>query len=178
MMSLKRLYTQLILILSTIGLTGCITAFTVKNTEGLHLAYRDIDRASSYASKLISMRGIPPKSLEEAADLYRQAKSELNSYLQNAITAASDYDVNNPKEEYLATQCTPSVDAFEKKVKELRGFRPMSASAWIPIAEAVINKIWELNQKAREGGRKSFEETVTKYMMKNFEEIPSASGAD
>lgn len=170
----------ILIVLSIFGLTGC--AFTVKNTDGLALAYKDIDRASSYASELKSMDGITKLEEEDAADLYRQAKSEINSYLKKAITDASDYTVNNPEEEYLTTtNGTAKVDAFENKVKELCRIRSMYVvSAWTPavVVDVIIDIIWEINQKAREEGRKRFEETVTKYMMKSYEEIPAAKRMD
>lgn len=167
----------LLIMFSISGLTGC--AFTVKNTDGLNLAYKDIDLASSYASELKSMKNVLENRRATVVDLYREAKSELNGYLQKAITDASDYEVNNPKEEYLATQGTARVHAFEKEVKKLRRvhLKTMSAPAWTPVAEAAIRTIWDLNQKAREEGRKRFEETVIKYMMKNYEEIPVIQGA-
>ena len=170
----------MLIVVSIFGITGC--AFTVKNTDGLALAYKDIDRASSYASALKSMGGIPEESKNEAKDLYIQAKAEFVSYLQKAITDASDYEVDNPKEEYMAIKATAKVDAFENKVKELRD-TSVSIKALPPliaagVANIVIETIWDLNQKAREEGRKKFEETVTKYMMKNYEEILSAQGAD
>lgn len=160
---------RILIAASTFSLTSC--AFTVKNTDGLKLAYEDIDRASSYASELKSMSAISKPDEDKAADLYREAKSEINSYLQKAITDASDYEVNNPAEEYLTTKGTVKVDAFENKVKELRPLRVLAAPVWVPIFEAAIIAIWDLNQKAREEGRKRFEETVTKYMMKRCEEI-------
>jgi len=168
----------ILIVVSIFGLTGC--AFTVKNTNGLALAYKDIDRAASYASELKSMGGITKLEEEDAADLYRQAKSEINGYLKKAITDASDYTVNNPEEEYLTTtNGTAKVDAFENKVKELRRIHIMSAvPAWIPVFEVVLKAIWDINQKAREEGRKIFEETVTKYMMKSYEEIPLAKRMD
>ncbi len=173
----------ILVVVSIFGLTGC--AFTVKNTDGLALAYKDIDRASSSASELKSMDGITKPEDDDAADLYRQAKSEINSYLQKAITDASDYEVNNPKEEYLNTMGTAKVDAFENKVKELR-LRHISksvltvavVSSWAPIFEAAIEAIWEIHQKAREEGRKTFEQTLTKYMMNSYEEIPVAKRMD
>ena len=170
----------ILIVVSILGMTGC--AFTVKNTDGLELAYKDIDRASSYASELKSMGGIPKREEDEAADLYRKAKSEINSYLKKAITDASDYTVNNPEEEYLTTKGTAKVDAFEKKVKELRRIRISVVPPLMPISgtaiEAIIEAIWKINQKAREEGRKRFEETVTKYMMKSYEEIPVSKGID
>ena len=166
----------ILIVVSNFGLTGC--AFTVKNTDGLALAYKDIDLASSYASELKSMGGITKLEEDHAADLYRQAKSEINSYLRKVITDASDYEVNNPKEGYLTTKCTAKVDAFENKVKELRPIRMFITPVWIPIVDAAIKAVWDLNQKAREEGRKKFEETVTKYMMKPYEEIPVAQGMD
>lgn len=168
----------ILIVVSIFGLTGC---FTVKNIDGLALAYKDIDRASEDASKLKSMSGITKQEEEDAAYLYRQAKLEINGYLQKAITAASDYTVNNPEEEYLATKGTAKVDAFENKVKELRRIRIMSVvPVWTPVAVVgvIIDIIWEINQKAREEGRKRFEETVTKYMMKSYEEIPAAKRMD
>ena len=173
-MKKTRFVFRILIVVSIFGLTSC--AFTVKNTDGLALAYKDIDRASSYASELKSMGGINKTDEDKAADLYREAKSEINSYLQKAITDASDYEVNNPKEEYITTKCIVKVDAFENKVKELRSIRTFVVPAWIPIVETAIKAIWDLNQTAREEGRKKFEETVTKYMMKPYEEIPVVQG--
>ena len=131
------------------------------------------------------MNGIAKSEIDAATDLYREAKSEINSYLQKAITDASDYEVNNTKEEYLTTKSSEKVDAFENKVKELRSHTiyksvPTVAivSPWVPIVEVAIKAIWEINQKAREEGRNKLKQTVVKYMMKNYEEIPVAKRVD
>jgi hypothetical protein len=187
------LYQFLMLImLSIFGLTGCaFTAFTVKNTDGLALAYKDIDRAHSYALELKSMEDkIPEQARSEAKDLYIHAKAEINSYLQKAIINALDCIVDNPKEEYMATQGKAKVDAFENKVKELRGmvikegvlqaWKPSSSlAAWssipeviIKTAEGIIRIIRDLNQKTCEEGRKKFVEEIIKNMMKDYDALP------
>jgi hypothetical protein len=159
-------------------LTGC-GGFKVKNTEGLYLAYKDIDRASSYASELTAMKDIPKKNFFDAKDKYTQATNVLNGYLMKAITDAADYEVNNTKEEYLATGGTAKVDAFEKEVRLLRPMKQKGAAAVaaiipivVPVAEAAMKAITEADQKAKDKGLDVFTKSVEKYKMKPFEEIP------
>jgi hypothetical protein len=158
-------------------LTGC--KFTLKNTEGLHLAFKDIDRAADYASELKAReKDIPQKDFFKAKDKYIEAKNVLNGYLMKTITDAADYEVNNTKEEYLATGGTAKVDAFEKEVKLLRPMEQKGVaavaiiSAVKPVAEAAIKAIMEANQKAKDRGLDAFTKSVEKYKMKTFEEIP------
>jgi hypothetical protein len=157
-------------------LTGC--SFKLKNTEGLYLAYKDIDRAADYASELKAMKDIPQEDFFGAKDKYIEAKNVLNAYLMKTITDAADSEVNNTKEEYLATGGSGKVDAFEKKVKLLRPIEKKGVAAAaivstvIPVAEAAIKAIMEANQKAKDKGLEVFTKSVEKYKMKPFEEIP------
>jgi len=155
----------------------------VKNTEGLQLAYQDIDRASDYASELKAMKDIPQVDFFRAKDSYIEAKNVLNAYLMKAIADASDYEVNNPKEEYPTTGGPAKVDAFEREVKLLRPMEKKSVaaavivSAWIPVAAEAMKVIMEANEKAKDKGLNMFTTSIEKYKMKTFEEIPVGKAA-
>lgn len=173
-MPAKRMVFLTVTLAAAVALSGCST-FTVKNTDGLQLAYEDIDRASSYASRLKSAPQVPADERNEAVGLYIDTKGKINSYLEKAITDAADYEVNNPREEYLASGAREKEQLFEKKVTEATGRQMrLAPDAWSPVAGAVINAIWDLNQKNREAARQKFEDTVKKYEMKNYEEIPAS----
>lgn len=160
-----------LLITALTCLTGC---FSIKNTDGLALAYEDIDRASSKASELKTLANISDLQRNQAADLYREAKASINSYLQKSITDAADYTVDQPAESYTATGASAKVNAFVKRVGDLRGVAPDSV-IWVPLAAAAINEIVKLHNQAQEAAYKRFVDTVNKYMMKNYEEIPSGA---
>lgn len=169
------------LLVSAVFLTGCST-FQVKNTEGLRLAYEDIDRSTSKAVELRKLKNITDQQRNEASDLYRDAKSSINSYLQQAITDAADYVVDNPVDGYLATQSTEKVSVFRKKVNELRGSAPAPVDKsvalvipWIPPAVTVITEIKKLHDQSQKAAYERFEKTVKESLMKNYEELPSAA---
>ena len=167
-----------IIIFSIVIIPGC--SFKIINTDGMQLAFQDIDRASDYASELKAMKDIPQTDFYRAKDSYIAAKNVLNGYLAKAITDASDYEVNNTKEEYLATGATAKVDAFEKEVKSLRptpklGFGLPSAaviSPSMPVAKEAIKAIMEANEKTKDKGLNLYTTSVEKYKMKSFEDIP------
>jgi hypothetical protein len=175
----KNLGVLAVCFLVTMTLTGF--GFAVKNKEGLYLCFKDIDRASDYASELKAMKDIPQKDFFAAKDKYIEAKNVLNGYLMKVITDAASYRVNNTKEEYLATGGTAKVDAFERKVKLLRPIKtkalPVVAfvSACLPIAEKAMEAIMKANQQAKDKGLDAFTNAVEKYKMKSFEEIPDGN---
>ncbi len=160
------------LLVAALLLTGC-SQFQVKNTEGLRLAYEDIDRASSKGVELKSLKNITEPQRQEAADLYREAKAALNGYLQQAITDASGYIVDKSAESYVSTKAADKVASFQKKVSELRGHAIASVGEWIPVAFQVIAEIKKLHDQEQKAAYERFEKTVKAYMMKNYEELPS-----
>lgn len=166
--------TTILLAIVVAALTGC-TSFKVKNTEGLRLAYEDIEQASSKGVELKSMKYINDRQRQEAADLYRDAKAALNSYLQQAITDASSYTVDKPAETYAACGADKKVALFRAKVNDLRGRTPAAAAVWIPIAVEVITEIKKLHDQEQKAAYERFEQTVKKYMMKDFDELPAGS---
>lgn len=162
-------------ILSVFMLTGC-AQFQVKNTDGLRLAYEDIDRASSKGAELKSLQNVTEQQRQGAADLYREAKATLNSYLQQAITDAASYTVDKNAESYASTKASEKVSSFQSKVNELRasarGETKAFAGEWIaPVAERVITKIKELHDQNQKAAYERFEKIVKEHMMKNFEEL-------
>ena len=170
------------LLVSAVFLTGCST-FQVKNTEGLRLAYEDIDSSTSKAVELRKLKNITDRQRNEASDLYRDAKSSINSYLQQAITDAADYVVDNPVDSYLATQSVEKVSVFRKKVNELRETAPSPvdksvelAIPWaVPLAVTVITEITKLHDQSQKAAYERFKKTVKESLMKNYEELPSAA---
>jgi outer membrane murein-binding lipoprotein Lpp len=169
------------LLLSTLIFAGC--GFKINNTDGLQLAYEDIDSTSSYASELKAMKDVTKHisqgKFNAARDKFNTAKTKLNGYLQNAITNASDYKVDNPKEEYLKSEAPVAVAAFKEEVQSLRPRRnkgvPIATiiPIIIPIAEKAIDAIMKADQMAKDKGLEAFKTSVEKYMMKNLEEIPT-----
>ena len=157
-----------------LSLTGC---FSVKSTEGLRMAYENVDLAHSKAVELKTLKNVTDAQKQEAADLYRTAKSKVNGYLQESITRAASYTVNEPAESYEKTKASESVNNFERKVNQLRGRAPASAAAILPIVTIAIEEIVKLNGEAQKAAYDRFTQTVNKYMMKNYEEV-SANNTD
>lgn len=160
-------------LLSALLLTGC-TNFQVKNTDGLRLAYEDVERASSKGSQLRALTNVTDAQRQEAANLYRDAKAVINAYFQQSITDASAYVVNENAESYKATKGSEKVAAFQKSVNVLQG---TTTKEWFPVATSVVTSIIEeiinLNDQEQKAAYDRFVATVNKYMMKNFEELPS-----
>lgn len=159
--------TSIVMVLS---LTGC---FSIKNTEGLRIAYEDVDLAQSKASELKALKNVTEAQRQEAADMYRNAKSKVNAYLQGTITRAASYTVDEPANKYTETKASESVTEFKEKVNQLRGperkFKEMAMV--IGIAVIVIEEIVKLNNEVQKAAYDRFTQTVTKYMMKNYEDI-------
>ena len=166
--------------------TGC--SFQVKNTEGLRLAYQDIDLATSKGIELKTLENVDAKQRKEAENLYREIKAEINSYLQQAITDAADYTVNNPKESYIAIDANEKVLSFKSMVDRLgtrfprnqamlNQFHAKYSTKDFPIfgasdlAITVINTILELHNQNQKAAYERFKETVNKYMMKDYTEL-------
>ncbi|QSA96516.1 hypothetical protein [Methylococcus sp. EFPC2] len=155
-----------------LSLTGC---FNVKNTDGLRLAYEKVDWAQSKAAELKTLKNVTDAQRQEAADLYRLAKSKVNGYLQDSITRAASYTVDEPAEKFTTTEAPESVNRFEKKVNQLRGRTTASAAVIAPIVAIAIEEIVKLNGEAQKAAYERFTQTVNKYMMKNYEEISTGS---
>ena len=157
-------------------ITGCST-FMVKDTEGLRLAYEDIDLASSKGVELKGLQYIPVQQRQEAIDLYREAKASLNGYLQKAITDAAGYTVENTANSYTQARCKEKVTVFNNKVNQLReanifknvALKPVED--WKPTAVFVITEIKKLHEQEQKAAYDRFEKTVKGYFMKNYEEL-------
>ena len=163
---------SIVVVMLSIGvLSGC-TKFQVKNTDGLGLAYADIDLASSKGSQLRAMSNVNEPQRQQAADLYREAKAVINSYLQQSITDASGYTVDKNAQSYATTKGSEKLAAFQKKVGELQGTTTASVGEWIPLAALAIAEIRKLHDQDQKAGYERFVATVNKYMMKNYEELP------
>jgi len=161
----------LLLPVIALALGGC--SFNVVDTEGLRLAYEDIDRASSKGVELKGLGEIPDDQRREAVDLYREAKASVNGYLQQTITDAADYEVNSPAASYTQTGSGEKVAAFVDQVDDLRSGKaaPKSAAVWIPIAVSVVTEIQKLNDQNQRAAYERFERTVKEHMMKSYEDL-------
>jgi len=181
-----KILTYVLLIKIILPLTGCV--FQVQNTEGLRLAYEDIDLATSKGIELKALENVDAPQKKEAVDLYRDVKATINSYLQQAITDAADYIVNNPEESYIATKASEKVLSFQSMVDSLSQKFPRNqamldelkakySTTDFPIfgvsdlAITAINAILELHNRNQKAAYERFKETVTKYMMKNYSEL-------
>lgn len=165
----------MVALLSVLFVSGC--AFKVKNTEGLRLAYEDIDRASSKAVQLKSLVDIDESKRREAADMYREAKAGANSYLNQVITDAADYKVEEPAARYRKLDVGEKVSAFRQEVDSLAANASSEKAAeWIPIAAEVLGKIKDLHDEEQEAAYKRFVDTVTQYKMMHYEELPGGGG--
>lgn len=150
---------------------GC-KSFQIKNTEGLGLAYEDVDRASSKAVQLKSLENVSEEQRQEAVELYRDIKAVINGYLKKAITDASSYTVDQNVESYKSTGATEKVLAFQEKVNELRSPINMTSVDWVPIAIEAIEMIVKLHDQDQKAAYERFVDTVERYKMKNYEELP------
>ena len=161
-----------LLVAVTILLNGCM--FQVKNTKGLQLAYQDIDLATSKGLELKALKIVDKQQQQEAVGLYQDAKAAINSYLQQAITDAADYTVNEPEESYLETEARKKASVFKAKVDELRARSATKAFPGVVVQELaviVIDAIFELHGQSQKAAYERFIETVEKYMMKNYTEL-------
>jgi len=172
----QNIFTIFTLFFLALFLAGCST-FNVKETEGLRLAYVDIDRASSKGVELKRLQNISLQQRQEAIDLYQEAKASLNGYLQKAITDAADYTVDNTADSYSQAGCNGKVTVFTEKVNQLRQANTFQYAAlikiedWKPTAVSVITKIKELHDQDQKAAYDRFEKTVKGYFMKNYEEL-------
>jgi len=175
----RRIRRPFILLPLLILLGGC-SSFRVINTDGLRLAYEDVDRATSKAVELRSLSGVAKNKEAEAVDAYREAKASINSYLQQAITDAADGKVDNPARSYTETSSPGKIAVFVGKVDEVKAVGQESAldtgqeSAldWAPLAVTLISEIKSLNDEERTAAYERFKATVSSHMMPNFEALP------
>jgi len=160
-----------LLVAITLLLTGC--TFQVKNTDGLRLAYEDIDLATSKGLELKALKNVDKQLRQQAIGMYQDAKATINGYLKQAITDAAGYTVDKPAESYIATKAHEKVSSFQAKVDKLsvkfriQAFPGVMEGVAVIVIKAILEQ-HDQNQKAAYG---RFKETVEKYMMKNYVEL-------
>lgn len=152
-------------IMGTSLLLGGCTTFQIKNTDGLMLAYEDIDRASSKGIELKMLSKISEEQRQKAADLYREAKHSVNAYLQSAIIDAADYKVDKNSDSYKATGIHEKVVEFQNKVNELRQPRIASISQEGSIVSLVGSTKQAVGSGSEGTGNKAVAEILSEVVL-------------
>lgn len=165
------------LLLSTAFFTSGCTTFSIENREGIELAHKDIDRAQISGSRLKPGKQYSPQDLQSAVVLYNEARSSVNSYLNDAIRDAADYSVTKDRASYEKSGAGEKIQMFVSKSADITGTTPQSAIANVSVAATFIAEIKKLMDAEQRAAHDRFADAIRNSMMKPFDELPNFDGS-
>ena len=167
---MKTWSTATILLATSMLSSGCV--FTVKNTDGIHAAFHDMELAYPLATEIRQNTSLPAGKVAEVKDSYNEAKAGVNSFLEVVKIKASTYTVDIGEDVYKNDKASKAMADFIEKAHAARGVRLMGMESVLVIAAPIIEEIVKLRDQQQKEAYDRFQKVIDENKMVEWEKTP------